>query len=86
MVDGAVVDGAVGAVSHGAGLTAPPLELGPISSVLNGVEEGEDGAVMLDGIDPKPPPKPPPLAGGAIVEPRSFRSCAGETGMLKVGW
>lgn len=91
VVDGDVVDGKVadgddgGAVIHGAGLTA--LEVGPISSVLNGVEDEEDGAIMLDGIDPKPPPpKPPPLAEGAIVEPRFFKSWAGDTGTLKVGW
>ena len=55
-----------------------PLELGPISSVLSGVEDV--GAIMLDGIDPNPPP-----LGGIIVEPCSFRSCAGDTGTLKLG-
>jgi len=75
-----------GAVIHGAGLTA--LELGPISSVLNGVEDEEYGAIMLDGVDPKPPPKPPPkplpLADGAIVveccEPR-LDCCVGRNAM-----
>ena len=70
VVDGTVVAGGGAAVIHGAGLTTPRLELGPISSVLNGVEDEEDGAIMLDGIDPKPPP----LADGAIVVPRSFKS------------
>jgi hypothetical protein len=90
-VDGDVADGAVAAVAdggafiHGAGLTA--LELGPISSVLSGVEDEGAGAIMLDGADPKPPPPKLGLpADGAIVAPRSFKSCAGETGTLKVGW
>ena len=97
MVDGELVEGAAvvddggGAVIHGAGLTASRLEVGPISSALSGVEDAGAGATMLDGGDPKPLPVPPPkplLAPpeiGAIVAPRSFRSCAGETGMLKVG-
>ena len=66
-----------GAVSHDGGRLA--FELGPISSALSGVED--EGATMLDGIEPKPAP-----ADGAIVAPRSLRSCAGLTGTLKVGW
>lgn len=75
---------------HGAARSGSRLELGPVSSALSGAEEDEEeegddeeenGAAMLDGIGPKPPP----LAGGAIVAPRSFRSWAGDTGTEKVG-
>jgi hypothetical protein len=68
VVDGELVDGVAGAVIHGAGLSAPRLELGPISSVLSGVEEEEDGASMLDGDEPKPLAGPPSPADGANIE------------------
>jgi hypothetical protein len=68
VVDGELVEGVAGAVIHGAGLTAPRLELGPISSVLSGVEDEEEGATMLDGDEPKPLAGPPSSADGAIIE------------------
>jgi len=73
--DGAGADD--GALSHDGGRL--DFELGPISSALSGVED--EGAAMLDGIEPKPAP-----SAGAIVAPRSLRSCAGLTGTLNVGW
>src|SRR5581483_8323661 len=75
---GALAAGADGgALSHDGGRLA--LDLGPISSALSGVVE-DGGAAMLEGIEPKPTP-----VDGAIVDPRSLRSCAGVTGTLKVG-